>query len=359
MGAEPSSDKKTDANFKDFKEEKISMYDRIETECNHITKICSKHKDLEKLRLKLRILELKFFAKTEYSPKCGHINCKNKAPKLFPKCDVYSCPKHLSMIKDDFDKRMTNKLMYQIKSINKPGESLEKNIINSVYHSYRKIGSSFNGSINNVSKQPKGYWSLLMTKLVTMLSYLKLSQVKSTQQSKQKIDLLNNLLKLMILYRCVMNPIGLEILAFITEITSSLYSIMFVSTHIVVDTLAMLLQNVSNSVLFGYAAIFVPAMIVAYGAANNQNINGDNVAKHMIRTGVITAAAGLIGGLGLIVGGSMILLLKAFQQNPGQNAIAAADDLAQNWVRVNVEPLQRNDDIDDLRRQLQELEEGQ
>eukprot|EP01084_Bolivina_argentea_P073356 133124_1 len=205
------------------------IYAQINKQCQHSNKICSKHEDLQLLQTKLAILELQTVKGLKYSKTCGHPKCSNKAPHSLPDSDVFICSKHLQNIKQHFIQisKKAN-IKSHINKINEYGTNFEKQKIKLIHTSFIQAGDSFDGSININTEQPKYYWSLLMTKLLTALQFVKISQSNDTQVTEAKVDESNatqvrktqiecieGVMQLLIIYRFVMNPIGAAILAFI------------------------------------------------------------------------------------------------------------------------------------------------
>eukprot|EP01084_Bolivina_argentea_P276927 472626_1 len=283
----------------------------INKECLHIRAVCDTNAILRKLQLKLAIFEQKTFKKIKYSNKCGHYeirkqktneelqfvqDCKEQAPDSFPSSDVFMCTQHLKDIRMYFDCQMTkvNKIQDYVESINKNGSNFEKNIVNSMYTALKQVGYAFyNTSINDQMEQPKYYWPLLMTKLLTIIRYVKISsQFKTTQH----YEMLENTLKLLILYRYVMNPNGVAVLDFIVGIMTNLSSVVSQATGQLIQALNAMIGTVSNSVIFGYGGAFV-----AYIA----NLPGAIKPSTLLRVGVVATASGVATGVGTVTTSSL------------------------------------------------------
>eukprot|EP01083_Nonionella_stella_P070367 188222_1 len=347
------------------------LYVIINKECQHIRAVCEKDQVLMTIQLKLAIFAKKTFKNIKYPNHCGHYevvktkdgirlthDCKQKAPHSFPSSDVFTCLQHSKETCECFrERKHAYKLQYQVERINnKTGKNAGARIINSAYAALEQIEHAFDdGSINNVSKLPKYYWSLLMTKLLIAERYLKM-------RKDDNATIVEHLLQLLIMYRYVMNPIGEEVLFFIAMIITNLTTVLSLTADLtralddMINTVrssmafaaAASLVNVvvnqlqSASVRTGIESIQLGALLSAGGVAAISAAETGAVATTisalaagemaMVSVPIIGGAAALSGGASLLLGGVFILANHWNAASQLQQVRAQVNDIADQRI---------------------------
>eukprot|EP01084_Bolivina_argentea_P121088 214633_1 len=252
---------------------------KINAECNRINSACNKNHKLKSLQLKLAIFEKKTFKKIKYDSKCVHTDCKEKAPKDFPSSDLYICTKHARQAGLDCQEKLRS-IAYKLCEGASSMKTDEK--MNDKYQPRQQsvdavmripdgfIESLMDGSINQTAKYPKYYWSLLMTKLLTRFRYEK---SLGHRKNPERIRLITNVLKLLMVFRYFMNPIGAQLLTFIIGILPHIGSI-----GPVLQALNGMVVVILNSVVAMYAVAFMLCVALAYDMVNGPTNTAQVVA---------------------------------------------------------------------------------
>eukprot|EP01083_Nonionella_stella_P288122 980608_1 len=233
---------------------------KINAECDRINSACNNIHKLKSFHLKLAIFEKKTFKNIKYDSKCAHSDCKEKAPKDFPSSDLYICNTHARQAGLDCQEKLraiADKLREGSSShTTETDEKMNDNETGSVDAVMRIpdgfIASLMDGSINETVKYPKFYWSLLMTKLLTRLRYEK---SMGNRKNTERIRLINNTVKLLVVFRYFMNPTGAQLLQFIIDVLPHLGSV-----GPVLHALNAMIVVILGSVVAMYAVAFIGSL---------------------------------------------------------------------------------------------------
>eukprot|EP01083_Nonionella_stella_P170919 582738_1 len=280
MGNTQSQDKLQKRN-----KNNIDAMRKINAECNQIRLACNKNKSLETLQLKLAVFEKKTFKKIKYDSKCAHSDCNEKAPKDFPSTDLYICTRHARQVGFDCQEKLRSiQKSYSyphatetVKKMNDKHSPVRPNIFfgTESLDSVMRIPDDFiaslmDGSINETVEYPKHYWSLLMTKLLTRFRY---EQSLGHRGNHEKIRLINNILKLLVLFRYFMNPNGAQLLKVITIASTHMDSSM-----VTLAVLNDIVNTITVSVVAMYAVAFMLCVALAYDMVNGPTNTAQVVA---------------------------------------------------------------------------------
>eukprot|EP01083_Nonionella_stella_P142838 442683_1 len=299
-------------------------------ECKNIRRLCKQNEDLKTLFMKLTILESETFTSVKYLSRCGHPKCNQRAPQSFPESDVFVCNTHLQETHRVFKKDPHQKsIQSQMEKIRKNGTRTQKKVIEAMYQSFTEVGTSLgDGSIQIVTKQPKLYWPSLMTKLIVTADYMALSPGKSNATAHVVVK---KLIELMILYRFVMNPIGAEILVFVSRCAVHLTHILSAS---LVNAVHGMVSAMLNTLLTGYGIPFVGYVVAAV-----RNIPNDVLAASSIAVGSTSVLTGTGIGIGTAVTTGAAVTTAAAETGSVAAGVAVAGGISGATVAAVAAPI--------------------